>query len=224
MPDFEPYYCYLGVKNVQFLDTLIKEFPEYCSRTQSPFIMPDMKTLLLSLTLLLSTTLAQAACKTMLTLESDDSIYPGRGEVQLCTNNANQITKLIVIKPVQNPSNKDLTSEQADERNPIVHIGLEQINTTTTDIAILTPSRMGIQVKAAVLKVPEKKIDKDRGGEVVLKVIKSKIAGSYHHLRLQLSKERDEWHTYLVEGGSKTPISHFFFRSGVSGIKKIEHH
>lgn len=175
-------------------------------------------------TLMFSATLVQAACRTMLTLESDDSIYPGQGEVQLCTNSANQITKLIVIKPVQNPYRKDLNSDQADERNPILHISLDEINSTKTDIAILTPSRMGIQVKAALLEVPHQKIDKDRGGEVVLKVIKSKMAGTFHYLRLKLIKDRQEWRTYLMDGPQKSAISHFYFVSGISGIKRIDYH
>lgn len=183
-----------------------------------------MKKLFLSLSVLLTSTYAVAGCSTALVLESDDSIYPGRGEVQICTNSANQLTKLIIIKPVQNPQLKIADSEQADERNPVLHLTLEQINSTETDIQILTPTRMGVTVKAAVLEVPKQKVDKDKGGEVTLKVIKSKLAGSFHRLQLQLKKVNHEWQPYIVNGESRTPISHFFFKSGLSGIKKVEYH
>lgn len=183
-----------------------------------------MKKLLLGFSFLLSSALVQAACETMVTLESDDPIYPGRGEVQICTNSANQLSKLVVIKPVKDPYKKDLQSNQADERNPIVHISIDQINSTQDDIAILTPSRMGMTVKAAVLTVPNQKVDKERGGEVVLKIIKSKLAGSYHHIRLKLEKNGNNWEPYVVEGNQKSHVSHFFFRSGSTGIKKVEYH
>lgn len=186
--------------------------------------MPLMNKLFYSLTFLLTSTLLHAACEPMITLESDDSIYPGRGEVQLCTNSANQISKLVVVKPVKDPYKKNLDSDQADERNPILHISIDQINSTQSDIPILTPSRMGITVKAAVLTAPKQKIDKDKGGEVVLKVIKSKLAGSYHHIRLKLEKNGNNWEPYVLEGDIKTPVSHFFFKSGTAGIKKVEYH
>lgn len=179
--------------------------------------------LLLSLTLVLYTSFASAqSCKSLLKIETDDDLYPGVGEVQLCTNHLNQITKLVVIKPVQNPKQKLPQSHQADERNPILTITLDQINSTSDDIAILTPSRLGITVKAALLQPPEKSIDKENGGLVVLKVLKSKILGSYHYFKLGLVKENDGWNAYLINGKDKVDIERAFFSSGVSGIKRVE--
>lgn len=163
-----------------------------------------------------------SACRTILSLETDDALYPGHGEVQLCTNNLNHITKLIVVKPVNNPYVKNPNSVQADERTPIMTIGLDQINTTKNDIVILTPSRMGIEVKAAMLQAPEKAISKDKGGEVVLKVLKSKILGSYHYFRLRLVNENQEWSAYLIQNGKPTQVDKAFFTSGMSGIKRVE--
>lgn len=182
-----------------------------------------MKTLLPALLLSLSAYAQANSCKTMLILETDDALYPGEGQVQLCVNAQNQATKLRVIKPVQNPDIKDTKSEQADERNPVMDITLEQLNSATKDIAVLTPSRMGIQVKAALLSPPEKAIDKNSGGEVVLKVLKSKIAGSYHQFKLRLTKSNQSWTAYLIgKDGSKTPLNRAFFTGGMSGIKRVD--
>lgn len=181
-----------------------------------------MKTLLITLLLGMSSIALADSCQTILIIETDDALYPGEGQVQLCLNAQNQASKLKVIKPVQNPNNKDLKSEQADERNPIIEITLDQLNSATKDIPVLTPSRMGIQVKAALLKVPETPVDKNTGGEVVLKVLKSKIVGSYHQFKLKLAKNGGEWKAYLIENNTKTPLHKAFFTSGMSGIKKVE--
>jgi hypothetical protein len=181
-----------------------------------------MKTLLMTILLGMSSLALADSCQTILIIETDDALYPGEGQVQLCVNAQNQATKLKVIKPVQNPYIKDLKSEQADERNPVIEITLNELNSATNDIPVLTPSRMGLSVKAALLKAPEKPVDKNTGGEVVLKVLKSKIVGSYHQFKLKLVKNGREWKAYLIENGNKTPLHKAFFTSGMSGIKKVE--
>lgn len=181
-----------------------------------------MKTLLMTILLGMSSLALADNCQTILIIETDDALYPGEGQVQLCVNAQNQATKLKVIKPVQNPYVKDLKSEQADEQNPIIEISLKELNSATKDIAVLTPSRMGIQVKAALLQAPAIPVDKNTGGEVVLKVLKSKIVGSYHQFKLKLAKNGGEWKAYLIEKDKKVPLHKAFFTGGMSGIKKVE--
>jgi hypothetical protein len=181
-----------------------------------------MKTLLMTFLLGVSSLALADSCQTILIIETDDALYPGEGQVKLCVNAQNQATKLRVIKPVQNPDIKDHKSDQADERNPVMEITLNELNSATKDIPVLTPSRMGIEVKAALLKVPEKPIDKNTGGEVVLKVLKNKLAGSYHQFRLSLVKSSGAWKAYLIEKDKKTPLHKAFFTGGMSGIKRVE--
>jgi len=173
--------------------------------------------------LLLCSSFALAdSCQVILRIQTNDPIYSGDGEVKLCTNNLNQISKLIVVKPVQNPLVRDLDSDQADERNPIIQITLDQINTMRTDFPILTPSRMGIQAIAALLEVPRIMIDKNKGGEVILKVLRSKVMGTYHRFQLNLIRVGGGWKAYLVQNGTKTPLNHAYFYTGLSGIKKVD--
>ncbi len=181
-----------------------------------------MKIYILLIILALSSQVIADDCRSILTIGTDDSIYPGEGEVQICVNSKDQLTKLVVIKPVKNPGKSDPTSGQPDERNPVVHIKLEDFNQTMTNIAIMTPQRFGITVNAAYLQKPTAPVSRDTGGEVVLKVLKNKMLGTYHFFRLRLMKVNGEFKGYLVKGDQLVPLSHAFFRSGVSGIKSVD--
>lgn len=181
-----------------------------------------LKSALLFLSLGLSSLALADTCKVILSIETDDNLYPGRGEVKLCTNTANQISKLIIVKPVQNPLVKDPYSSQADERNPIIHITVDQINSARAPIAVMRPSRFGVQVTAALLEVPQTAIDKNLGGEVVLRVLKNKLTESYHRVRLKLIKEGQTWKAYRMVGIQQVPLFNAYFRSGATGISAID--
>lgn len=181
-----------------------------------------MKLATLALLLFCSSVALADSCQVILTIQTNDPIYSGQGEVKLCTNNLNQISKLIVVKPVHNPLVRDPNSVQADERTPIIQITLDQINTMKYDFPILTPSRMGIQVNAALLEVPKIMIDKSKGGEVILKVLRNKVLGNYHRFQLNLSRVGGDWKAYLVQNGKKTPLNQAYFYTGLSGIRSVD--
>lgn len=165
-----------------------------------------------------------AGCFTAITIEADDKLYPGQGEVQVCTDQNNQLEKLRVIKPVANPYRKDPNSEQFDERNPTMNISVSELN-KSKEIAIMKPKRMGIEITAASISlVNGLKIDPENGGSVALKVLKSKVMGKHHTLILGLQKRQGEWTTVVKRSGEAkwNNVQGLFFQSGMDGIKKIE--
>ena len=181
-----------------------------------------IKLMLFSSLILFSTVLRAQSCLTVLEIETDDALYPSIGEVQLCTDEEDYITHLRVIKPVKNPRLKDQTSKQLDERQPILDLSIDSLNNTKSDIVILTPRRMGIQVNAALISPPSQMISKKTGGELTLKVLKSKIANTYHHFVLKLSRQNNEWKVHIIKNKTATPVERLVFYKGLSGIKRVD--
>lgn len=163
-------------------------------------------------------------CRSLLGITTDDVIYPGQGEVVICTDDQAQLSKMIIIKPVHDPEHPDPSSVQADERNPVLEISMNDLNSLENPIVIMRPKRLGIEVKAATLGlVAGKRIDLNRGGEVELKVLRSKIFGRYHSLKIKLERIGDEWLMSIRKDDeeARTNIVNLFFRSGIDGVKKI---
>lgn len=168
---------------------------------------------------------AKAGCFQALTIETDDSIYPGTGEVQVCTNAANEIEKLKIIKPVHNAAGPIPDSVQFDERNPIMNISIAEINKAQSPIVIMRPRRLKMEIQAAsIMRYGKEFVSPISGGMVELRVLKSKVMGKYHALILSLKKINGSWVTTIRRSYEPDwmSVKGLFFETGVDGIKHID--
>ncbi len=185
----------------------------------------NMTKALVLLTTLLVSFVSWADCFMALKLRSDDKVlYTEEGNVKICVNAKNELDYLLINKPVM----QNKLSDQFDERNPTLKITLKEVNETEREVIILTPKRSGLTVTAVSLLPVEEEVDKSKGGEITLKILKNILApwGKYHQLRLQLVKRNDIWVVNLLPNkGEKfyaKKIQSLFFHSTDFGIGSID--
>lgn len=142
---------------------------------------------------------------------NDEDLFPGVGQIILHSSG-----------PETNHRVKGMIIKGPERTAQYIYLSLEKTN-EGKEVDLIYASKFGLRLSVlkAQLTSPKDLISEDRGGVLVIKILKNGVFSNYKNYQFKLARSGDEWIGEVKLRGIFTHFKTIYLKAGRVGVKKV---